>query len=382
MLSKRDFLRLSAKALIASGLAATVPITSELGATSAVTLRQSSKLLQLHYNENSLGMSPAALQAAIDATGVLGNRYADQPLDELREKLAVKHKVAGSQIIFGNGSTEVLQAVSRLAAMQDAVLVEPTPTFGALARYAKAQGMQVVKVPVSADFVTDIAAIEAQANQYKGAVLVNLCNPNNPTGTIVDSAALAAWIRRAPAQHIFLLDEAYLEYALQSPGYQSMLPLVLEGRENLVIARTFSKVFGMAGLRMGYGVAAPKTAAQLNALGADFNLNIAGIAAASASLDDQDFFLTSLKANAEAKQILLGTLDQLNLSYIPSHTNFVLHRINSDLQTYSQRMRDNSVKVGRRMTAEDGWNRLSLGTPDDMREFSQLLLKFREQGWV
>ncbi|WP_026377347.1 pyridoxal phosphate-dependent aminotransferase [Aestuariibacter salexigens] len=380
MLTKRQFLSLSSRAVCLAIASSHLGISSALASTER--LRQSQRALQLHFNENALGMSPQAMQAAINATRSSGNRYADPLLDILREQLATKHGVKGEQLIFGNGSTEVIQAVSRYAALNNATVVEPSPTFGALAGNAGSQGVRVIKVPVTNDFMTDLSALENAANQVGGAVVINICNPNNPTGTIVDSEALTAWIKRAPSSHLFLVDEAYYDYAQYSNGYSSMLGLVLDGAENVVIARTFSKVYGMAGLRVGYGIARKNLASKLNTLGADFNLNAAGIAAASASLQDDAFYQHSIKSNQQAKQHLLATLKTLELEWIPSHTNFVLHKINSPLDKYTQRMRQNGVMVGRRMTEEDGWNRISIGTLDDMREFSQLLLEFRERGWV
>lgn len=138
----------------------------------------------------------------------------------------------------------------------------------------------------------------------------------------------------------------------------------------------------MAGMRVGYGIAAPETAKKLDSLAASFNLSAAGIAAAKASLLDKDFFNKSINANQQAKALLINTLDELELRYIPSNTNFVLHRINSDLNSYTQRMLANNIKVGRRMTKDDGWNRISIGTPSQMEAFTKTLKRFREKGWV
>lgn len=346
--------------------------------------RAGKPLLPLHYNENSLGMSPKALAAAQSALANAGNRYPMQANAQLKEVLAQRNAIDPTQVLFGNGSSELLGSVAALMAQQrqTATLVEPAPTFGGLRSHAVNYGLQVESVPVGKGFVTDIQALRHKTESIKGPVLVNICNPNNPTATIVDHKALTQWITEAPDSVFFLLDEAYYEYAKTYKGYQSALPLIQQGKENLFVIRTFSKIYGMAGMRIGYGFAAPETAKKLKGFSADWNLNIGGITAAMASLEDQDFYRKSLNSNHQAKAITIKALESLNLDYIPSYGNFILHKINTDVDTYSARMLANNIKVGRRMTPEDGWNRLSIGTPEQMMAFGETLQAFRSKGWV
>lgn len=344
--------------------------------------RKDAPELLLHFNENSLGMSPKAMASAQMAVQNKGNRYADDAIARLRSMIAESHNVAADQVIMGNGSTEAIRAVVTAAAQDKVTVIEPEPTFGDVRRYARAEGLAVVTVPVGAGFVTDLEAMRQAANTTPGPLLINICNPNNPTGTIVEQTALRGWIENAPANHLFLIDEAYFDYAKDSEGYESLAADVAAGRENIVVARTFSKVYGMAGMRVGYGIAAPETAKKIRPFAATYNLSAAGIAAAITSLEDTAFYEQSLASNREAKAILTDALNSLGLDYIPSHTNFLLHRIGSDLDSYQKRMRDNNIRVGRRMTREDGWNRLSIGTPVEMTEFVRTLRAFRANGWV
>lgn len=346
--------------------------------------RANKAVLPLHYNENSMGMSPKALSAAQAALASQGNRYPVTAAGELQALLAAQNDVSEEQVLLGNGSSQLLGAIVALMAKTDknTTIVEPAPTFGGLRGHARTHGLNVVSVPVGKGFVTDIATLRAKVESITGTVLVNICNPNNPTGTIVNRDTLNRWIDEAPDNVMFLLDEAYFEYAAEDENYQSALVQVQQGKENLFVTRTFSKIYGMAGIRVGYGFAAPKTAAKLKGFTADWNINIGGIAAATASIQDKEFYLNSLRTNNKAKAILLSTLDELQLEYIPCHTNFVLHRIGSDLHSYNQKMLANNIKVGRRMTTEDGWNRLSIGTPQQMLEFTSTLKVFREKGWV
>lgn len=350
--------------------------------TSVLPFRQNAQPLLLHYNENSLGMSPNALSAAKIAIERYGNRYPGASVDEFKNKLADHHQVQPEQLIFGNGSTEVLQAIATYAARQHATMIEPSPTFGALRGYCEAENMNVIQVPVGQDFEMNITAMKKQAMAQTGPVLINICNPNNPTGNIVDFTSMFDWINNAPDTHLFLLDEAYFDYAQANPNYKSGLDLINQGKDNVIVSRTFSKVHGMAGMRMGYGITTIKTANKITPFAAGFNLSAAGIAAASAALDDKAFYKKSIEYNQLSKTILVNTLNELELDYIPSDTNFVLHRIGAPLADYTGHMQRNGVRVGRKMTLDDRWNRISLGTPDEMNIFTQTLMAFRQNGWV
>lgn len=344
--------------------------------------RKNAPKLLLHFNENALGMSPKALMAAQEAVRKGGNRYADADVSLLREMLAEKHGVPTAQVMLGNGSTEIIRAAVAWAANVGATLIEAKPTFGDASRNARAFGVPVKQVPVADGFQTDLDAMRAVAASTQGPLLINLCTPNNPTGTVTSAEAIEAWIKDAPEDHMFLIDEAYHDFAMGTDGYASMDRLVKSGRENILVARTFSKVYGMAGMRVGYGIAAPDTAKKIGPFATVYNLNAGGAAAAIASLKDADFYAKSIASNREAKQIAVIALNELGLEYIPSATNFLLHRINSDLDSYKKRMAANGILVGRRMTEEDGWNRLSMGTPREMLAFVRTLKAFRQKGWV
>ena len=379
--SRRSFLKgvLSTAVFVGSGMLVPQAFASS---SSAFAFRKGQPELLLHFNENSLGMSPSALSAAQEAIALYGNRYPDDAVDELRQQLSALHGIDSKQLVLGNGSTEVIGAVVELAASKNATVIEPSPTFGDVRRRAKARGLNVVEVAVGDDFITDIGSLREAAEKQTGHLLINICNPNNPTGSIVNQKALTDWIEEAGDDHLFLIDEAYFEYAQGNPAYGSALGLIQKGKENVIVTRTFSKIYGMAGMRIGYGFAATETAKSVDQYATSFNLSAAGVAAASASLKDEAFFAKSLASNQNGKLILTSALDKLNLAYVNSDTNFVLHRINSDLASYSDRMKQNGVRVGRRMTKPDGWNRISIGQPKEMEAFVQTLLQFRERGWV
>ena len=200
--SRRQFIQQLGLGAAWLGLATNAPLVFA-NSTATLPFRQNAAPLFLHWNENSLGMSPNALLAAKTAIENCGNRYPDAAVDKFKLKLAVHHDVEPEQLIFGNGSTEVLQAIATYAAQNNATMVEPSPTFGDLNNYCKAENLKVIQVPVGGNFEMNIAALKKQAMAQTGAVLINICNPNNPTGNIVDFTTLFEWINNAPETHLF-----------------------------------------------------------------------------------------------------------------------------------------------------------------------------------
>jgi histidinol-phosphate aminotransferase len=176
------------------------------------------------------------------------------------------------------------------------------------------------------------------------------------------------------------VDEAYIEY-VDHPSYRTVLPLAL-AQPNVVVIRTFSKVFGLAGLRMGYGLAHPQAARRIRAFSGLSNLNAMGLLAATASVGDDAHVARSLQVNEDARRITNDVLDELGLERLPSHANFVLHRIPGDQDDYIRRMREAGVWVGRPFPPMLTYNRLSFGTPEEMSRFAAVLRDFRRRGWV
>jgi histidinol-phosphate aminotransferase len=299
--------------------------------------------------------------------------------------VAAHHGVPESAVVFGNGSTEVLQmAVQALAGGSRArgSLVVADPTFEHVEGYAEPWGLELVKVPLARDHAHDVGRMRAAARAAAAGgrpVLAYVCNPNNPTGSLTPSDQVEAWIEEDD-DIVFLVDEAYFEY-VDHPAYRSALPLAME-RPNVIVVRTFSKVHGLAGLRLGYALAHPDTARRIAAFSARSNLNVMGLLAAGASLDDTGHLERSLRVNDEARSLTHAVLDELGLERIPTHANFVMHRVPGDLDTYIARMAQHDVRVGRPFPPMLGHNRLSFGLPDEMERFGEVLRGFRRQGWV
>ncbi|MFT5428516.1 MAG: histidinol-phosphate aminotransferase [Psychrobacter glaciei] len=349
---------------------------------------KNNKFLELNANENSLGMSDSAKQAIIESLGE-GFRYPDNPRAALIRKIATIHGVAENQISLGNGSTENMRAVIQM--LQHKALKEgkafrmviPVPTFDCAEMYANSIGVPVVKIPLTAEnYDYDFDELQRAADDFDGISLLYICNPNNPTGIITSTEKLKNWVSNAPDNHYFLLDQAYLEY-VSDPSFESGIEWLKQGlSDNLIVIHTFSKLCALAGMRVGYAISNPQAIETVEAFMSMDNTNLSGAVAAIATLNDAAFLELSLRNTNQSRQMIETVLDDLGLRYLPSQTNFIFHEIKGDLKTYIDRMRDNGIKVGREFPPVTGFNRLTLGTPDEMEVFIKVLKTFREKGWV
>ena len=378
---RRDFFR---QAGVISGLAAgTNALEGAMSPLAALVgtpgRRTPNGAVRLNSNENPLGISPAAKDALVEAI-VLANRYPSDQQQVLLSKLAAAHDVAENQVVMGTGSAEVLQMVVQAYAAPRAKLVMADPTYEAVTNYQRTEAYELVKVPLTADHEHDIGRMREAAESSGHPALVYLCNPNNPTATITPSAAIDEWIAEAPEHVFFLSDEAYIEY-VEDERMWSSLPWIAKKR-NVLVVKTFSKIYGLAGLRIGYGIAHPDTAARLMDFASRNNSNQLAIAAAGASFQDEVLMKKSREANRASRKMVEATLDELGLEYMPTQANFLMHRINGDLATYRGRMAEAGFLVGRDFPPMLDWNRLSFGLPEDMGRFCETLQHFRGKGWI
>ena len=371
------------RAFFQTGLAASVLGVG--GSTALPTLLSASPRrlpdgsVRLNANENPLGISPAARQAIIEGLD-LCNRYPGASRRPLEEALAEKHGVETKNIQLGNGSTEVLQIFVQLFG-PEVRIVAADPTFEDVPRYAKAISVRLEGVPLRADYSHDLDRMREVVGKWSGPTIVYLCNPNNPTGTVTSSADIDSWIGVAPDNVYFLIDEAYFEYAEDAPGYWSALKWV-PTHPNVIVVRTFSKIYGMAGMRLGYGIAHEDTIERVGSIAAHNNANHLASVAALASLEDHGLIARSVDVNRRARAILEETLDDLGIEHLPSHTNFLMHRITGGQGDYRDRMRERGWLVGRDFPPMLSYNRVSFAMPDDMVRFSETLRTFRSHGWV
>jgi histidinol-phosphate aminotransferase len=374
-MERRSFLR-TGLAFGAVGMSGGLSLLPEIAHASPRV--SSDSTLRLNSNENPFGVAPAARSAIIDNLGE-ANRYPRTIRTDMVEALATLHGVKPANIVLGNGSTEVLQMSVQALAKPGAKLVLADPTFEDVPRYANPYTYDLQKVPLDSNYAHDIGRMKEIVDASSGRALVYICNPNNPTGTLTPSADIDAWIKSGADDVYFLVDEAYYEYCTDA-GYWSCVKFIDD--PNVIVSRSFSKIYGMAGMRLGYAVTHEKTADMLRAYIASSNANYLALAAGHASLKDTELIARSRKANTEGTRILHEALDEADLEYLPSYTNFVMHRIRGDQNIYRGRMAEAGARVGRNFPPMLNYNRLSIGTPEEMERFVSILRDFHKKGWV
>jgi histidinol-phosphate aminotransferase len=320
-------------------------------------------IARLNANENPYGPSAAALRAINDALPRV-NRYPDEAIEALIADIAKYHGLSNGSILATDGSSEALKVAAITFAQKR--LITADPTFEALGFYAKSAGAEIVKVPLTSDHAHDLARMLDAA---KGDGLIYVCNPNNPTATITPKAAVRALLANAPASVTILVDEAYHHYA-ESPDYESVIPLV-KSHANLVVTRTFSKIYGMAGLRCGYAIAQPAVVERMQDHGQWDSVNVLAAEAARASLADPMHVAAGQKRNREAKKLLASELAKLGYDMLPSDANFVMINLKREVRPFIASMRERGIHVGRPFPPMTNYLRLSIGTPDDMQRFME-----------
>jgi len=283
------------------------------------------RIIKLASNENPLGMSPMAREAASQALGG-SERYPDQ--FDLIAKISGLLGVDSNQIALGNGSNDVLDLLARIFLMPGTSAVMSQYAFAVYPISTASAGARSIVVPAS-DYGHDLDAMLAAIDATTR--LVWIANPNNPTGNFLPYAHLLAFLKRVPADVAVILDEAYNEY-LPIDKREDATQWLAE-LPNLVITRTFSKIYGLAGMRVGYAVAAPAVADLLNRVRQPFNVNNLALVAAHAALDDHDFLSRSFEQNRRGMSQITEGLQRLNLSYIPPHGNFVTLAVPDAAQT-------------------------------------------------
>jgi len=329
------------------------------GAHPAIT----SGVVRLSSNENPYGPSPKALKAMNDAFG-LSCRYPDEHADELVESLAKLNSVNRDQILLGDGSGEILKLCAEaFTGPTSGKLVVADPTFEAILNHASVNGAEVVKVPLTASFGHDLSKMAAAAKEG----LIYICNPNNPTASITPKDEIRDFIIKTPRQTIILVDEAYYHYA-DSPDYESVIPLIKD-HPNLIVARTFSKIYGMAGLRCGYCVGQKETIDRLRPHQMWDSVNIMALAAASTSLNDPDQVANGRRFTSEARAYVTNELDAMGYKQIPSQANFIMIDVRRPVAPLIQAMKARNVQVGRLFPAMPNHMRVTIGKKAEMQTF-------------
>ncbi|GGG57767.1 histidinol-phosphate transaminase [Paenibacillus radicis (ex Gao et al. 2016)] len=334
------------------------------------------EVIKLASNENPLGSSELARAAAIQELGQ-SHIYPDGASVELTAVLAEHLSVQTNQIIFGTGSSEIILMAARafLAPGDETIMADET--FSQYKHNAEVENARLIEVPL-ANGKHDLPAMLAKVTERTKIIWV--CNPNNPTGTIVTKDELVSFLDQVPKHVLVILDEAYCEF-VSDPDFPDGLQL-LDRYRNLLVLRTFSKIYGLASLRIGYGVGHPDVIRFINQVREPFNTTRMAQAAAKAAIADQDFIDRCRKENAEGIAFMAGRFDALGLSYFPAHGNFIM----VDVKRPSMEMFGALLRKG--IITRAGWTyypthiRVSIGTKEQNEKFMTALEQVLQESAV
>lgn len=332
----------------------------------SISLRKEFSKIRLNANENPYGPSEKARQAVMQILKE-GNRYPFGALDQLREVLAKKEGVSTDYIHISAGSGSLLCQAATAFGIDGGSIMSGFPTFPVLMNYATKFNCQWDKINLNDKLEYDY---DLMAKSIKpDTKLVVICNPNNPTGTLVDPSKVRAFTEEVSKKATVFSDEAYLEFLEPSlHASASLIDMVRKGG-NVIVCRTFSKIYGLAGLRVGYLVAKPELINKVEKYGGDIPISQTGIAAAIASLGDESFMKLVRDKNAEARNVLTNYLDSKKIFYGKSYTNFVFFPAPIDGKTILKKMEESGYLMRIWDYQQKEWCRVSIGTIDEMKGF-------------
>ncbi len=320
-------------------------------------------IIKMASNENPIGPSPAALKAVEEALSGL-NRYPDGGSFYLRRRLSQRLGVAEDSILTGNGSNEIIELLIRTFLAPGDEVIMGEPSFAVYPLVTKAAGGVPVMVPLR-DKTIDLPAMrEAVTDKTR---IVFIANPNNPTGTITGSARLRSFIESMPDDIIICLDEAYREY-VRSADYGDSTPYIGCGKP-VIILRTFSKIYGLSGLRAGYGLGPAELIDYLNRVRQPFNMNSLAQAAALAAIDDDNHVQASRSVNAEGLEYLYGELDRMGLEYVPTEANFFLIKVGQGMDVYNALLKKGLIVRPMDSYGLGSYIRLTVGVSEENSRF-------------
>lgn len=317
----------------------------------------------LSSNENPYGPSPTARQAMAESVNI-SNRYGWKLTSDLVNAIAEKNNLATDNILIDAGSTEILDLVVQLAALEKGNFILAEPTFNFWSARAEMLGLKKIAIPLTTDKKYDLPAmLQAITADTK---LVYVCNPNNPTGTICGREELLTFINEVTKRTLVLVDEAYIDFTNQP----SLSNLVTENK-NLIIAKTFSKIHGLAGGRIGYALAHKATIERMGQLQSWVNggVSVVSCAGALASLKDDAFTNETKSLNEKARQYTIENLEKHNINCIPSYTNFIYFSVENYKKDYFEQLKTHKI-MGTGLYEKQGkWTRITIGTMAEMEKF-------------
>jgi histidinol-phosphate aminotransferase len=320
-------------------------------------------IVKLASNENPLGLPPSARTAIARALEEL-SRYPDSNGFELKQAIATKFSVPTESIVLGNGSNDTLELVARAFLAPGTSAVYAQYSFAVYALATQASGARSIVVPAR-DHGHDLAAMAAAIAADTRVVFI--ANPNNPTGTFLAAGDIERFLQQIPDHVAVVLDEAYTEYL--PPELRADTTRWLTRYPNLIVSRTLSKAYGLAGLRVGFGLAHPEVIDLLNRVRQPFNVNSLAQAAAIAVLSDTDYLAQSYALNRQGLDRLQGAFDAMGLTYVPSYGNFVLVRVGDGQAVFNRLLRAGVIVRPVGGYGLPQWLRVSVGLPEENEKF-------------
>lgn len=364
--SRRSFLH-SLGGCSVAGLAIPWPLTGAARAAIFEPSRsnQDERLIRLNSNENAYGPSLKVIDAMKSSIGD-ANRYARLEYDSLTERIAGFHNVKPEQVLLGCGSTEILRMAAFAFLGNGKHLVQASPTLEAIEHYARAAAAEVISVPLTQGFSHDLDAMLERITA--STALVYICNPNNPTASLTPRENLETFVGKLPLSTFVIIDEAYHQYVRQSGMYASFIDRPIDD-ERVIVTRTFSKVYGLAGLRIGYAVASPSLVQRMRKFAADDNINAVAVRAAVAALDDTEAVKEFVQRNTDDRQEFFNQAMARAIKPIDSHANFVMMNTFHPAEEVIKDFRENHILIGPNFPSMDTYIRVSLGRPEEMQAF-------------
>lgn len=330
-------------------------------------LKNNNETIRLCFNENPFGTSPKAVEAMQKSLS-LSSRYDFKLADVLCEKIAGNNNVKKENILVSAGSSFLLELITKYVSLDKGHIIIPDPSFTIFAPIAEFLGMSKSVIPLNDKKKIDLEKMKNSIQ--KDTKLIYICNPNNPTGDLLSRQEIENFIKSIPDKIIVLLDEAYIEFTTQ----KSLSDLV-DVYKNLIITRTFSKLYGFAGARLGYAIGHPGTIKNLKKLqswsGAE--ISVVTMAGAIAAMEDQEFITKVLNNNQKVKDFTVSEFNKRGIKTIPSFANFVYFSLENYKGDYFKKLKDAKILGGKTYEEEGKWTRISLGTMEEMRQYFDVI---------
>jgi histidinol-phosphate aminotransferase len=336
-----------------------------VGADEPVRVPTAGDPVLLYRNENPYGASKKVL-AVLGESVASSNRYPRTEYETLIQKLATQHKVKPEQIVLGCGSGEILGMAALTFLKPGKKLVQAAPTFPSLGKLAQAAGVEVASVPLNKRYEHDLPVMLDAARTSAG--LVYIVNPNNPTGSITPRKDIEAFLGKLPADVTVFIDEAYHHFVTPNTAYESFLDRHFDD-SRIIVSRTFSKIYGLAGMRIGYAVATPEMAKRLPSGFPSWSVSVVSARAASAALDDVEYVRLGIKRNTDDRQEFMNQVNARMLRAIDSQANFVMVNPMRPPDEVIEHLKTNHILIGPKYPVLDKYIRVSLGTPAEMEAF-------------